>query len=94
MGEEKAKVESVKCVSIPTPSPHIYRCGTRGLQPGINRLHLELPLGANEEPARGRGKSVGPYLVQLTHLVWLNQVGHQLTSASCKRLASGSFGPW
>jgi hypothetical protein len=49
---------------------------------------LEPPLGANEEVPRVGVKSVVPYLV------WPNQVGHQLTSASRRRLAGGPFGPW
>jgi hypothetical protein len=78
MGEEKAKVASVKCVLI---LPPIYI----GLAPGVygrenSRGLLEPPLGANEEAPHSGVKSVVPWLVRPNHLVRPNQVGHQSTS--------------
>jgi hypothetical protein len=70
MGEEKAKVESVKCVSIPTPSPHIYRCGTRVLQPTNMGLAPGTDIGGPNiqcGAATCKGNVGAPKVVQLNH---------------------------
>jgi hypothetical protein len=65
MGEEKAKVASVRCALI-LPLSLIYI----GVAPGVygwenSRGFLEPPLRANEEAPHAGVKSVVPWLVRL-----------------------------
>jgi hypothetical protein len=76
------------CVSIRSPSPHIYRCAQGCLDRQMRCIHLEPTLRCNREAPRGRSKAVGLLLVRP------NQPGYQATSASSERLASGPRGLW
>jgi hypothetical protein len=82
------------CVFFRTPSPHIYRCVQGCYDQESNMGFLEPTLGTNGEVPHWRFKSVELALVWPNHLVRLNQVKLQPTSAFAEWLVSGPWGLW